>query len=179
MRSLHKITLIIFLCLLITNFIGCGYTTRSLLPSNFKTIYIPTFINKIKFDTASPEYRTYHPGLEIKITKAVIDRFVYDGNLRIAKEEDADLILEGELVDYFKQPLRYGESDEIEEYRISIVVDLVLKDKNGKVIWEEKDFMGDTTYSLVGPLAKSEEQALDDAIADLARRIVNRTIKNW
>jgi len=169
----------IFLLLMVIELSGCGYTTRSLIPSSFKTIYIATFLNNIKFDEISSDYRTYYPGLEIKITNALIDRFVYDGNLRVVKEEEADLKLEGELVDYLKQPLRYSESDEIEEYRLSLVVNLVLKDRENKIVWEEKNFIGDATYRLTGPLAKSESEALNDAIADLARRIVNRTVENW
>lgn len=179
MHWLYKTIIIAIYYLLSTFLSGCGYTNRTLLPSDFKTIYIPTFVNKIEFNNITPEYRTYYPGLEVKISKAVRDRFLYDGNLRIVQEEEADLRLEGELIDYLKQPLRYGESDEIEEYRISIIVGLVLKDRNGKVIWEEKNFIGDTTYFLKGSLAKSEQQALDDAVTDLARRIVNRTIENW
>ncbi|MCM8766314.1 MAG: LPS assembly lipoprotein LptE [Candidatus Omnitrophica bacterium] len=158
---------------------SCGYTTRSLLPSSFKTIYIPTFVNKIKFEDNPPEYKTYYPGLEIKITNALIDRFVYDGNLRIARDEEADLRLEGELVDYLRQPLRYAESDVVEEYRISLVVNLSLKDKEGNLLWKENHFIGDTTYRLTGPLTRTEQEAVNDAVADLARRIVNRTIENW
>ncbi|MGE4357778.1 MAG: LPS assembly lipoprotein LptE [Candidatus Omnitrophota bacterium] len=158
---------------------GCGYTTRSLLPSSFRNIYIPTFINSIKFDNTAPEYKTYYPGLEIKITNAVIDRFVYDGNLRISGEENADLELEGEVVDYLKQPLRYSEADEIEEYRISIIVNLTLKDKEGNILWRENNFTGDATYRLTGSLAKTEQEALNEAVLDLARRIVNRTLENW
>ncbi|MCM8763721.1 MAG: LPS assembly lipoprotein LptE [Candidatus Omnitrophica bacterium] len=166
-------------CLLVTVFSGCGYTTRSVLPSSFKTIYIPTFVNSIRFDNTGSEHRTYYPGLEIKITNAVVDRFVYDGNLRVVREENADLKLEGDLVDYLKQPLRYSESDEIEEYRISLVVNLVLKDREGNIVWEEKNFIGDTTYRLSGSLAKTEQEAVGDAAEDLARRIVNRTIEHW
>ncbi|MCM8778519.1 MAG: LPS assembly lipoprotein LptE [Candidatus Omnitrophica bacterium] len=165
--------------LLVTLLGGCGYTTHSVLPSSFKTIYIPTFVNKIKFEGNLPEYKTYYPGLEIKITNAIINRFIYDGNLRIARDEEADLRLEGELVDYLKQPLRYSEANEIEEYRISLIVNLVLKDREGNLLWKESNFIGDTTYRLSGPFAKAEQRAVDDAVNDLARRVVNRTIENW
>ncbi len=165
--------------LLVTGIGGCGYATRSTLPTTFKTISVPTFANKVEIQTAGPEYKTYYPGLEIKITNAIVDRFVYDGNLRISKEDVADLVLEGELIDYLRQPLRYSASDEIEEYRLSLIVNLVLKDKEGNIVWGENNFIGDTTYRITGPLAKTEAGALDAAVEDLARRIVNRTVEDW
>jgi len=180
MRLLSRIILLATCYLLLATFIGgCGYTTRSALPVTFKTIAIPTFTNKIAIENSSPNYKTYYPGLEIKITKAIVDRFVYDGNLRIAKEEDADLILAGELVDYLRQVLRYSEADEVEEYRLSLVVNIVLKDREGNILWKEANFIGDTTYRITGSLAKTEAQALEEAVKDLARRIANRTVEGW
>ncbi|MCX5657068.1 MAG: LptE family protein [Candidatus Omnitrophica bacterium] len=160
-------------------FSGCGYTTRSAISKEYKTLVVKNFVNKVEIQTATPEYKTYYPGLETKITNAVVSRFIYDGNLHIAKEEDADLILEGELLDYMKQALRYTESDNVEEYRISVVVNIALKDKEGNVIWQRSNFTGDTTYRLSGPLAKTEATALEDAVSDLARRIVNLTVESW
>ncbi len=160
-------------------FSGCGYTTRSAISKEFKTLAVKNFANKVEIQTATPEYKTYYPGLETKITNALISRFIYDGNLLIAKEEDAGLILEGELLDYMKQVLRYTESDNVEEYRISVVVNIILKDKEGSVIWQRSNFTGDTTYRLSGPLAKTEAAALEDAVSDLARRIVNLTVESW
>ena len=49
----------------------------------------------------------------------------------------------------------------------------------GEVLWEEPSFIGDTTYFAVGPNAESESRALDRAITDLARRIVERAVESW
>ena len=46
-------------------------------------------------------------------------------------------------------------------------------------MWEEKGFIGDATYFTSGTLAKTEDTALDEAVDDLARRIVERTIEWW
>jgi len=43
--------------------------------------------------------------METKITDAVINRFLLDGYLKlVSKEDQADLILKGELTNYEKQP---------------------------------------------------------------------------
>ncbi|MEK6715440.1 MAG: LptE family protein [Candidatus Omnitrophota bacterium] len=170
---------------LVLNLIGCGYTTRSFVNPNIKTIYIEPFANKINITSELSEnrkYKTYFPLLEVKITRAVVDRFVFDGNLRIGKPDTADVILKGELLDYAKDALRYSSSDNstIEEYRLSLTVNISLIDrKENKLLWEEKAFVGDTTYFTSGSSAKSEETALSNALTDLARRIVARTIEEW
>ncbi len=170
-------------CLLSTILLGCCYTTGSLLPSNIKTIYVKTFTNKIDITAEVSEisrYRIYAPFLEVDITKEIIDRFIYDGNLQVVEKENADLILRGELIDYNRQSLRYDVNDEVEEYRLSLVVDLSLYDsRKEENMWEEKGFIGDSTYFTSGSLAKSEDTALNEAIGDLARRIVERTVEGW
>jgi len=183
--GLHGFFLFSIFCFLFSALAGCGYTTRSYVNPNIKTVYIQPFLNKIDITSEYSEnrkYRSYFPLLEAKITRAVVDRFVFDGNLRIAKPEAADVVLKGELVNYARDPLRYRDNDNetVEEYRLSLVVNISLTDrKNNKVLWQETGFVGDATYFTSGPSAKSEETALNDAVVDLARRIVERTIEDW
>ncbi|MCX5678336.1 MAG: LPS assembly lipoprotein LptE [Candidatus Omnitrophica bacterium] len=162
---------------------GCGYTTASLLPPEFKTICVENVKNSINVAAEQSElrmYRGYRPGMETDITKAVIDRFLFDGNLKIAPEEKANLVLKSELVDYKRDSLRYDANDNVEEYRIKLIVNMQLEDAlNGKVLWTEKGFAGETTYRLSGSGSKSEAAAINDAIDDLAKRIVERTIEAW
>ncbi len=179
-----RFLLLIAFCLLLSTFLsGCGYTTKSLLPARFEAIYIETFANKINITSEVSDgepYRLYPPGLEIDLTNEVIDKFIYDGNLQVANKEDAHLILRGEVVDYIKQPLRYAADDEIEEYRINIAVNISLFDvSKGELLWEEKGFTGDTSYLTTTSLSKTETAARTEAIQDLARRIVERTIEAW
>jgi len=169
---------------LLVGLAGCGYTTRSLISNKYKTIYIPPFLNQINITSdakTGSKYQIYRPGLETDLTKAVIDRFRLDGNLRLEKESaNADLILKGSLVDYRRDVLRYATDDNPEEYRVSIMIDINLRDrKEDKLVWEEKSFTGDTSYFLSGPNAKSDATAVTEATKDLARRIVARTVENW
>ena len=162
---------------------GCGYTARSLLPSNFKSIRVDNFKNEINVAAEQSNlrmYRGYRPGMEIDLTRAVINEFLLDGNLKIAAEANADIMLKGSLTDFNRDALRYDANDNVEEYRIKLIVSLELKDlKSGKVVWSEKDFAGETTYRTSGTLAKTEAAAVNDAIKDLARRVVERTVEAW
>lgn len=171
--------------LVLAGICGCGYTTGSLLPSDLKTIYIQPFRNKIELteELTHDEYRfrTYRAQLETDITREVAERFVTDGHLKVAQEEDADLVLKGELVDYLRQPVRYGADNEsVEEYRVSVICSVVLEDKvHNKIMWENPRVIGDSSYNLSGTYARSEDSALAEAISDLARRIINHTIEGW
>jgi hypothetical protein len=89
-------------------------------------------------------------------------------------------VLEADLVEFRRDPLRYTDNDVVQEYRLNIIVNLRLRDaKEKKLVWEEKSFTGDTTYFVSGPQAKNEDTAITDAITDLSRRIVERVVEQW
>ena len=158
---------------------GCGYTTRSALPSHFKTVAVEPFANKIDYMSAGTR-QIYVPLLEVKVRDAVIDRFLFDGNLRLSEADTADLVLTGELVRYERSALRYTDDNDVQEYRVHVVVSLVMKDRrHDAVLWREPRFAGTATYFVAGPLAATESAALEEATLDLARRIVERTVEDW
>ena len=60
---------------------GCGYTTKSLLPPGFKSICIDNFKNKIVVNAEQSNlrmYRGYRPGMEVDLTKTIINKFLLD-----------------------------------------------------------------------------------------------------
>jgi hypothetical protein len=174
---------IFLFCLSILVMAGCGYTTRSLISGKYKTINIAPFVNKIELTRESDsnsKYKVYRPMLETEVTRGVINKFLSDGNVKPVVEDMADLVLKGELVEFRRDPLRYTSNDDVEEYRINIVVNLRLWDKkNNKLSWEENNFTGSATYFVTGAQAKSEEATVQDAIKDLSRRIVERVVEQW
>ncbi len=158
---------------------GCGYTSRSTLPASIKTIHIAMFKNNIDF-SAEGQRNLYLPLLEVKTRNAIVNRFLFDGSLKIADADTADLVLKGQLVGYDRTALRYTDNDDVQEYRIHITVSLELWNSNkDEVSWTEPGFTGETTYFTTGALARTEEAAVEDAITDLARRIVERVIEDW
>lgn len=169
--------------LLIALLSGCGYTTRSMISNKFHTIYVTPFVNKIditKEADAGSKYKLYRPMIETDITRHVSNRYLFDGNLKPSKEELADLVLKGEVVEFRKDPLRYLDNDVVSEYRINLMVNISLWDKKeDKLLWQENNFTGDTTYFTQGSQTKSEDTAVNDALNDLARRVVERTVEEW
>ncbi len=179
--------LVLPFCFSLFTLAGCGYTTKSMISNQFKTIYVVPFVNKIDITQESSvgnKYRINKPMLESDITRRVSNKFLFDGNLRPTKGESADLMLKGELVDFRRDPLRYNDNNDVEEYRINLVVNISLWDKKeNKLVWEENNFTGDYTYftSFASTIAvkKSDDTAVNEAIDDLARRIVERTVEQW
>jgi len=182
--SLKKNLLALFIIFLGLSLVaGCGYTTRSAIKIPWTTIYVTQFKNSIDYTNEFNEARnikTYFPLIETKITSEVVNRFMFDGNLKVVREDNAEITLKGELIDYLRDVLRYDDNNNPLEYRISLVVKLSLWDnKENKLLWEESRFAGDTTYVASGTSAKSEAAAINDAVVDLARRIVERIVEAW
>jgi len=159
--------------------LSCGYTTGSSLSGNLRTVHVETFKNKIDY-AAGSRRNIYLPLLEINLRNKIIERFQFDGNLTIQDADFADLLLKGELISYERGGLRFSRADDVEEYRVHVIVSMQLWDtKAHELMWEEPSFAGEATYFVSGVHAKSEEVAVEEAVEDLARRIVERTIENW
>lgn len=160
--------------------LSCGYTTQSALPEHLKTIHIPPFKNSISLGDEGRR-NIYLPLLEVKARNAILNRFLFDGNLKIVdRKEEADLILDGELIGYHRQALRYTDDDDVEEYRVRITTSLTLTDtQEEEPMWREGGFAGEATYFVVGAQATSENAAVLEATEDLARRVVERTVEDW
>jgi len=175
-----KQTLLILSLIFLAGFgSSCGYSTRSALPGSLRTIYVEPFKNKIDF-TNENRRNVYFPLIEVNARNAIVNRIQFDGNVRLTEPAKAAMILKGSLVAYERQPIRYDENENVKEYRVQVVVDLRLWDtKENLAIWEEPGFVGETTYFPTGSLATTEAAALDKAMEDLGRRVVERIVENW
>lgn len=170
---------ILWCMVLVLTVTGCGYTTGALLPKNYRTIAIQPFKNKVSYISENAR-ALYVPLLETNVRTAIIDRFLFDGNLHIAEADKADLLMEGDLIGLTQDSLRTDVNQNIQEYHARVIVSLKLTDTvTHKVLWEEPSFAGEVTYFTTGPQAQSQSAALTTALTDLATRVVERTIENW
>jgi len=155
---------------------GCGYTQEAKLPSGIKTIAIPTFKNEIP----PQEQFAYRPGIEIELTNALIDRFIFDGNLKVVDEDKADAILEGSIISYEQEGLRFDRLESVEEYRLFLVIKFKLIDaKTGKVILEEPNFSGRAEFFVSRNPLSNRRISANTATFDLAKSLVNRIVEEW
>ena len=170
------LSLLIVLCCALP---GCGYTTGSLLPSKYRYISVEPFKNNVGYLNENVR-GLYIPLLETKVHDAIVSRFEIDGHLKIAPSDRANLILRGSLTSFDRDDIRLTDSQNVEQYRLRITIDMVLIDPaTGEEIWRESGFAGEASYYRAGPQAKSEDAALQDALTNLSRRVVERTLENW
>ena len=179
MKKIYSLVIFVFcVCFIVS---GCGYTIRG-FTSKYKTVHVNQFKNSVDITSESSEHRryaSYFPLLESTLTQRIVDRFIFDSSIKVAKEDEAQAILSGELTAYRREPLRYAANNEdVVEYRVIIFVNISLYDKEkGGVAWSKSSFSGDATYETTGPHIKSEREALSDAVDDLARRVVEAVVE--
>ena len=173
MKLIFKLLLIVLACLALSS---CGYTQRIVLPGGIKTVTVPTFKNAIPAE----EIYSYRAGLETELTTAIIRRFNQDGNLKVVKEEKADAKLEGAIIAYQQEALRFTSLDRPQELRLHLVVDLKLINlKTGQVIWHEPNFSGSTLFEPNDEQGIRRISAATDAVTVLAKNIVDRVVEDW
>ena len=155
---------------------GCGYTQKAHLPNDIKTVAVPTFKNEIP----PHEQFAYRPGLEIELTNAVIDRFIFDGNLKVVDESKADAVLEGSIISYKQEGLRFDRLESVEEYRLFLIVKFKLVDRRtNKVLIEEQNFSGRAEFFVSRNPAANRRVAANSATFDLAKSLVDRIVEEW
>lgn len=164
---------------------GCaGYSQQTNLPSHIKTVYVEKISNQINLAaeiSTDKAFQIYRPGLEIDLRNALIERFVFDGHLKIAQNAGvADSVVIGQLIRFDRDPTRYNSDDSIQEFRIHVVADLKLVDQvDDKVIWQGNGISGESSYFLSGENASSEDEAVQDALEDLVRHTVEEILEVW
>ncbi len=156
---------------------GCGYTQKTVLPRDIKTIYVETVTNGIQIG----QVYAYQPGVEIKITNAIVKRLNQDGNLKVVGSRDqADAILEAELSRYEQEGVRFNALERVEEFRLFIVLNMRLIDnKTHSPIWAEPNFSGDSEYYVSEIRSIGREEAAEIAVDRLAKNVVDRIVEEW
>ena len=155
-------------------FSGCGYHlvgTGSSLPSHLKTISIPVFKN-----TSS------QPEIHRELTSAVLEAFISDGRLKVAKKDNADLVMNATLVFYQKRNVSFGSQDLVSNIIVEVEIDLTITDQIKNKIFVKEKFKTQWDYVSTSDVAATERarlKALDLGFQDLGRRLVSLLIDQF
>ena len=153
---------------------ACGYRMsgkETHVPPGLSSIAIPTFKNK-----------TFEPGIEIPFTQAFLNEFIQDRRVKVVSRAEADAILEGVVTDFTAYGVAYDRSGFVLQYRTSIVVNLSLKDRTGKVLWEENGWTENQWFraSSTGVTNEAAKQvAIQRTAGFMAERIRDRLFYNF
>ena len=155
-------------------FSGCGYQlvgTGNTLPPHLKTIYISVFKN-----TSS------QPEIHRELTSAVLRSFISDGRLKVARKDNADLIMDATLTYYKKRNVGFGSEDLVSSIIIELGVQLKVTDQVKNKIFMEKQLQTQWDYKSTSDVATTERarlEAVDLAFQDLGRRLVSLLVDQF
>ena len=158
-------------CLL---FSGCGYHlvgTGASLPSHLKTIFISVFKN-----TSS------QPEIHRELTSAVLKSFISDGRLKLARKDNADLIMDATLNYYRLRNVSFGSQDLVSNIIIELGVQLKVTDQVKNKIFMEKQLQTQWDYKSTSDVATTERARLEAialAFQDLGRRLVSLLVDQF
>ena len=151
---------------------GCGYSLRGNLPEHIRTVAVPIFVNK-----------TQHPAVENSLTSAVVDAFVTSGRLRVVRPEDADSILEGEIVGYELDSISFNRLANVREYRLTVTLNLQFRDaRRNEMIWRQEGVQEKADFRVPGQVSATssfEQSALREAAETIGRAIVNQATERF
>jgi len=164
----------VLLILCAVSLVGCGYQMvgrETHVPPGLTSIAIPTFENK-----------TFEPGIEIPFTQALLREFIQDRRVKVVDRAQADSILEGVVRSFYAYGVSFDSAGLVVEYQTSVVLDLTLKDRTGKVLWEEKGFSESRWYRAASQGLTSEankQAAIQETGRFVAQRLRSRFFYNF
>lgn len=146
---------------------GCGYTSKSLLPQNVNSVYVSIFDNK-----------TFRRGLEFDLTNAIKNEVLFKTRLKLADKDHADSALYGKIHDVKGHVLIENPDAQVVETAVTIFVEFSWVDlRTGRTI---VDKMGVTQQGEFKATRQEDEKfAEDKAFVDLAERVVNLMEEAW
>ncbi len=146
---------------------GCGYTSRSLLEQNVRSIYIKIFDNE-----------TFRRDLEFDLTKAIKEEILLRTRLKIVDKKHADSILFGSIVSVRERVLIESPDAEVIESSVSTAVRFSWTDqRTGRAIIDKYKVKASAEFIAT----KNEDVKTGEikSFVNVARKIVNLMERDW
>ncbi|MEQ1860213.1 MAG: LptE family protein [Chthoniobacteraceae bacterium] len=159
---------------------GCaGYQVGSIKPTpmaNVRTLAVPTFKNE-----------TLEPRIEVLLANTLIKQIQQDGTYKIAREQDADAVLECTLDEIERRPQRSARGNVLltREYELVMRVRYRVVDRKTGADLMSRSVTGTTHFfvsganALTADVLQDERQALPLAMEQAAIRLVAQISEGW
>ena len=156
---------------------GCGYHTlgsASHLPAGVHTLAVPQFATRTE---------AYHT--ETEMTDAVIREFAARTRFRVTPDDggDADAVLRGTILSQTVAPLTYNSStQQSTSFLITLVVSVTLTGRDGKVLYENKNYVYRQQYQSTADLPTFFEEnaaAVQRMSREFARALVADVLEGF
>jgi outer membrane lipopolysaccharide assembly protein LptE/RlpB len=156
---------------------GCGYHTlgaASHLPPDMHTLSVPVFATRTE---------AYHT--ETVLTNAVIREFAARTRFKVTPDanSDADAVLHGTILKEAIAPLTYNAStQESSSFLITIVASVTLSGRDGKVLYENKNYVYRQQYQSTTDLPtflQENPAAVERLSREFARALVADVLEGF
>ena len=162
----------IFIFLIPFYFIACGYHFSLIEARRAKAISeVSLGVEKIYIQLF--QNHTPKRGLENNFLNALVYEFNTGKGLQIVKKTEAEAFLLGELTGYRAIGIAYTKGEHTATGRISLTVKAILKDREGKILWQ-KTISDQEEYQVTNNPSETKgnrEIALQRILDRLAERI--------
>jgi outer membrane lipopolysaccharide assembly protein LptE/RlpB len=156
---------------------GCGYHTlgaATQMPPDVRTRSVPVFA------TQTNAYRT-----ETVMTNAVIREFAARTRFRVTPDSDgnADAVLHGTILKEVVTPLTYNSStQQSSSFLISMVVSVTLNGRDGRVLYENKNYVFRQQYQSTTDLPtflQENQPGVERLSREFARQLVADVLEGF
>ena len=149
-----------------------GYTTASLYPEDVSTVAVPIW----KRGSA-----VYRRDLERRLTEALIKRIELDTPYKVTDKSKADTLLEGTITAVGQRVMSFDpEEGRPRDVEMTILVDFTWTNlRTGEILVNKQKFRASGVYYPTSPLDEDSFLGAEDAINQMARRIVEHMEKPW
>jgi outer membrane lipopolysaccharide assembly protein LptE/RlpB len=151
---------------------GCGYSTRGSLPDHIKTVAMPIF-----------KSRTLEPGVDSAITSGVVNAFSSGGRVKVVPIEEADAILQGEVVAYSLDGVAFDQNANVRAYRLQVVLNVEFRDvRKSALLWRQEGLSATSDFQVQGAVSDTIARgrgAVSQAAAEIGRKVVNLALDRF
>ena len=151
---------------------GCGYSTKGSLPDHIKTVAVPIFKN-----------RTLEPGVDSAITSGVVNAFSSGGRVKVVPIDEADAILQGEVVAYSLEGLAFDRNANVQAYRLRLVLNVEFRDvKRSAMLWRQEGLSETSDFQVQGQVSDTIARArgaVSQAAVEIGRKVVNLALDRF
>jgi outer membrane lipopolysaccharide assembly protein LptE/RlpB len=156
---------------------GCGYHTvgsATHLPPGLKTLAVPLFTTQTNANHT-----------EIALTDAVLREFAARTRFRVVPADglDADAVLHGTILKQYSAPLTYNTTtQQSSSYLITLVISVTLKDRDGRLLYENKNYVYREQYQTTSDLPtfiQEDPVAMERLSRHFASQLVSDVLESF
>ncbi len=159
------------LCLLLLATVGgsCGYRGQASLPDDLKRIQLNV-----------SDAGSFRPGLQANVAQALTQRILNAGGRVVHEKAQADATVTATITALQDDPVAFDSTDIARRFRVVVVVDLEVTEREGQGALVKEQVRGQAYYSAPSGVTGTEvaqNDAIQRAIRDLADQVVTRVVE--